>query len=282
MNRYSRGFAVVSLGCLVVLMGLHLAAAAGMGRAWNGMVSVGLLGWASGMIFAVSYHVMPVFLARDFPPDSPIAAHLAIFTVAAAWLTVALLILHPLAIAVGYSLHGIASILFIVNLMQLLRRGILRPGGVTPPPFPEQALVDRVAIQATRMAPIGLVGAPFLLAAVYARLIPGSWFLAGEHWVVLGWLMPMMMGVAYHILPRFTGKMVRRGQWVPIQMALHWLAAAAIVVGLGAGIPALFAAGAFLEGSSLLFFLWQISPMMTVYRPAPFVRTVIPVQEVQR
>ncbi len=279
MNRSSRGFAAVALVCLVAMMLLHLAAGAGISRAWNAMVAVGLLGWASGMIFAVSYHVMPVFLARDFPPDTPITGHLAIFTVAVVWLTVALLLPHPLATAVGYSLHAVAGICFVMNLMQLLRRGIQRPGGVTPPPFPQQAVVDRAAIQATRLAPVGLVGAPLLLAAVYARLLPGSWFLAGEHWVVLGWLMPMMMGVAYHILPRFSQKMVRREQWVPIQMALHWMAAAGIVIGLGAAIPPLFAVGAFLEGSSLLFFLWQISPMMTPYRPAPFARAIMPVQE---
>lgn len=279
MNGASRGFIGVALGLLVGVMLLHLAALSGIGTAWSAMVTLALLGWASGMIFAISYHVMPVFLARDFPPHTPLVGHLGIFSIASVWLPIALLLNHAPATAIGYSLFGGCGIWFVYNLMRLLRDGSPRGGGPPPLPFPEQREVDRAAIQATRYAPLGLVGAPFLLAAVDARWLPGSWHLAGEHWLVLGWLMPMIMGVAYHILPRFSQIPVRSARGAQLQLTLHLVAVPCVVIGLGASIPLLFTLGASLGGISLLLFAWLISPTLTVYRPAVLALHHIPIRE---
>lgn len=275
MNGASRGFVGVALGLLMGVMLLHLAALSGIGTAWSAMVTLALLGWASGMIFAISYHVMPVFLARDFPPGTPLVGHVGLFGISSVWLPIALLLNHAPATAIGYSLFGASGIWFVYNLMRLVRDGSPRSGGPPPVPFPEQRIVDRAAIQATRFAPLGLVGAPLLLVTVYARWLPISWHLAGEHWLVLGWLMPMIMGVVYHILPRFSQIPVRSGRGVQLQFTLHLMAVPCVVIGLGASIPLLFTVGASLGGVSLLLFIWLISPTLTVYCPADH----IPIQE---
>jgi hypothetical protein len=263
MNRYSRGFVAIALVVLVVVALFHLAALAGLWAYWSAMVALGLLGWASGMIFAIAYHVMPVFLARDFPTHAPLRGHFLVFGLATLWLTLAHGLRHAPAIAIGYALYGGSGAWFVYNLFVLIREGTPRPAGPPPAPFAEQRAVDRAAIQATRIAPFSLVGAPLLLAAVYADWVPGRWHLAGEHWIVLGWLMPMVMGVAYHILPRFSHIQTRSIVWVRTQLYLHLVAVPCIVIGLGASVPVLFTIGAAIGGSSLLLFLWNILPTLS-------------------
>lgn len=267
MNLYSRAFVALAITLLVGVALLHLAVLAGVSMAWRAIVALGLLGWASGMIFAIAYHVMPVFLAREFPPTAPRAIHLILFGAAGTWLLIALLIQQTPAIALGYALFGASGICFVFNLTRLFFAGTPRAGGGPPMPFPEQRAVDRAAIQATRFAPLGLVGAPLLLAAVTAGWLPSSWYLAGEHWIVLGWLLPMIMGVAYHILPRLSLKQVQPVWGVRWQLVIHLLALPCVVIGLGASIPPLFTVGAALGGISLLSFLWLIRPTLIIFQP---------------
>ena len=52
-----------------------------------------------------------------------------------------------------------------------------------------------------------------LLLSVQQLWIGGSWYLASEHVATLGWVVLMIVGVAYRALPRFSGHPARGASW---------------------------------------------------------------------
>src|SRR5688572_14687420 len=80
MSPSTRAFAVAGLLALLLAAALHVLVLADMWSAWGAMVHVTLFGWISGLIYAVNYHTMPVFTARDFPHPRLIWAHWALLS----------------------------------------------------------------------------------------------------------------------------------------------------------------------------------------------------------
>lgn len=271
MSRITRAFLIVALLALLAAAALHVLVLAGVARLWPAMIHVSLFGWITGMILAVNYHMLPVFSGRDFPYQRLIAAHWGSFTAGIALATVGLVAGQRRIIIGGMALEAIAALIFAVVTITLFTRGAqIR----TPPlpPVPDQQRVDRVGTQATKLAGVSLPLALGLIVAAYAGWLAPAWLLAAEHLATLGWLMLMVVGVAQHVLPRFSGISVRGVVWARAQLRIHVLALTLMVPALGLGWNRIFGAGALLMGVALLLFGWTIWPTLTVFRPRVTIR----------
>lgn len=262
----TRGWLVSSLLLLAVASLLHTAVLFGASGAWAAMVHLTLFGWISGMIVAVNYHTMPVFTARDFPRPPLIWAHLAVFLAGAPLAAVALLLNINGLLVAGLALELAASLLFMLNIGLLLTRGVPRGVPPAPPPVAGQRAVDKIGTRATSASGLSLPITLALMLGGRTGLISGAWWLAAEHLAALGWVMLMIVGVAYHVLPRFSGRATRGAAWAGAQLGLHLAALLMIVFGLGLGIGGLFAAGALTMSVALALFAWTVWPTLRAVR----------------
>jgi hypothetical protein len=262
----TRAFAVGSLVALPAAALLYLLSALGVIGAWPAMVHLTIFGWISGMIFTVNYHTMPVFAARDFPYPRLVWSHWAAWAAGAALATAGLLVGWSAAVVLGLLLELAAALIFVANTILLFARGPRRATRPLPPPIANQPLVDKVATQATKGAGMALPLALLLLLASRLGWIGGEWALAAEHLAALGWLMMMIVGVAYHVLPRFSGRATRGPRWARWQLRAHYAALALIMLGLGLGWPRAFAAGGALMALALALFARIVWPTLVVIR----------------
>lgn len=268
MKGYTRAFFIVSLIFLPVAAVLHFLTVIGMSGAWAAMVHLTLFGWITGMIYAVNYHTMPVFSGRDFPYPWLIQIHWLVFTLGLPTATAGLLLGVNRLIAGGLLFECIAAFLFVANTVLLFVRGLPRPHRPPAPPIADQAQVDRVGTQATKLAGVCLPLALLLLLA-HPQWLNGLWVLAAEHLAALGWVMLMIVGVAYHVLPRFSGRAVRGVTWARAQLLCHTVALALIVVSLGFGWSRLFALGGVLMTLAVGLFIWTVWPTLRAIDPHP-------------
>lgn len=267
MSQGPRSFLLAGLLALLGAAVLHLLLLLGMGGVWPALVHLMIFGWISAMICAVNYHMMPVFAARDFPNARLIQAHWALFSAGVALATAGLLAGWGVGTIAGLLLQVGAALLFAANTVLLFLRGPRRTHRPPPPPVPDQPLVDRAGTQATGSAGMCLPLALLLLLAAQLGWIGGTWVLAAEHLAVLGWVMLMIVGVGYHVLPRFSGRGVRGLAWARAQVRCHIAALALIVVALGFGWPPLFAAGGLLMACAIGLFAWTVWPTLQAIRP---------------
>ena len=269
MTRITRAFIFSGLAALLGAATLHTLVLAGIGRAWSPMIHLTIFGWISALILAVNYHTLPVFSGREFPFPGLITVHWTLFSGGVAISGISLLGGWREGMGVGISLQLIASLLFIANLLLLFLRGPRRAHGPPIPPNAAQRSIDRLGTRATKTAAVCLPLGLSLLLAQHQRWIGGTWLLAAEHLVVLGWVVLMIVGVGYHVLPRFSGRNVRRVGWARIQLLVHHLALALIVLALGWGWPGFFAVAGLLMTLALGLFVWTIWPTLVVFRQQP-------------
>lgn len=255
---------------LLLLLGaalLHTALLLGASAVWAALIHLTLFGWVSGMIFAVNYHTMPAFTGRDFPYSSLIWAQLAALLAGVTLAVAGLLAAAPIMIMPGLALELLAALLFVLNVALLLTRGPRRRVPPPPPSVPGQGVVDKVATRATALAGACLPLALLLLLGARGGVISGAWWLAAEHLATLGWVMAMIVGVALHVLPRFSGRATRGAAWARAQLGLHLVALALIVLGLGFGWGGLFAAGGLAMSAAIALFAWTIWPTLRAVAP---------------
>jgi hypothetical protein len=266
MTRSTLAFLVVGLITLPGAAMLSLLSLQGVSGVWSAMVHLTLFGWITAMILTVNYHTMPVFSGRDFPYPSLIWAHWAAWVGGISLETIGLLIGWDAGAAAGLLLQLAAALLFVTNMLLLFRRGPRRVHGPLAPPIVDQPQVDRVGTQATRGAGMSLPLALLMLLAVRLGWIGSEWVLPAEHLATLGWLMLMVVGVAYHVLPRFTGRGTRGPAWARAQMRCHLAALVMMVLSLGFGWAWAFAVGGLLMTLALGLFAWTIWPTLYVIR----------------
>ena len=77
-------------------------------------------------------------------------------------------------------------------------------------------------------------------------LAPGRWDLVHTHLNLLGFVVMVIFGVAYHILPRFAGRPLRSEAWAGAHFWLAFLSTAGMAVGfaLPPAAPLLWAGSA--------------------------------------
>jgi hypothetical protein len=100
------------------------------------------------------------------------------------------------------------------------------------------------------------------MLAVRLGWISGAWMLAAEHLAALGWVMLMIVGVSYHVLPRFSGRATRGTEWARAQLLCQIGALMLIVLALGFGWPRIFTAGGLLMALALGLFAWTVWPTL--------------------
>jgi hypothetical protein len=284
MSSSTRAFFIAALIALPGAALLHLLALMGVGGAWPAMVHLMLFGWITAMIYAVNFHTMPVFSARDFPYPRLIWAQWAAWCAGVALATAGILSLWRGVEVAGLLLQLIAALTFIANTILLFRRGAQRPIRPPVPPIASQARVDRIGTQATKLAGLSLPLALLLLLAVRLEWIAGSWLLAAEHITALGWVMLMIVGVAYHVLPRFSGMGTRGPAWAQAQLLCQLGALVLMALALGFGWPRAFALGGLLMALALALFAWTVWPAISRFgRPGQSaiynLKSAIPLEE---
>jgi hypothetical protein len=268
MTTMTRVWMWTSLVALLCAAMLHLLYLAGVSRVWPALIQGMLFGFITTMIIAVNYHLLPVFGARAFPFPWLIVVHWGAFTAGVLVAAVGFVAAWSVLISTGLGLQLFAALVFVANTVLLFVRGVPRAGR-PPLPFPEQAPVDRLGTQATKSAGLCLPLALLLLLAQRFGLVDRAWVLAAEHLATLGWIMLMITGVAYHVLPRFSGRRIRALRWARTHLVCHILALALIVVGLGGGFGRVFALGGALMATALALFAWTVWPTLVAIRRRP-------------
>jgi len=260
MTSTTRAFVLGALAILPIAALLQLLALLGVGAAWPAMVHLTLFGWITGIILAVNYHTMPVFAARDFPSTRLIWLHLVAWLPGVALDGAGQLLGWSLGISLGLALQLLGALVFVANTLLLFLRGPRRASRPIPPPIAGQSRVDGIGTRATKGAGLALPVALALLLAIRLEWLSSAWTLAAEHLVTLGWLMLMIVGVAYHVLPRFSGRGTRGPRWAGAQLLCHYTALVLIVVAIGVGWGPVFALGGVLMSMALALFAWTIWP----------------------
>lgn len=264
MSTATRVFGLTALAALAGATALHVGVLAGEQVLWAPMVRLLLFGWITGFILAVSYHAMPAFLARDFPWPVLSTSHAVLFALSTAAATAADLA-RPTLVPWTTGLQAAVGALFLVNVMALVFRGRRRPTGPSVT-LPAQRQVDRIASRATSAAGAALPAGLALLAAADAGRLAPEWRLAAVHLSTLGWVLGMVVGVGYHVLPRTSGRPIRSVGLVRLQLAVHALAVALIVPALGWGRPDVFVAGGLLMALAMVLFAAAVRPSLAVPR----------------
>jgi hypothetical protein len=269
MSGSTRAWFAAALLALLGASVAHTAVLLGAGATWAAMVHLTLLGWITAMIVAVSYHTMPVFSGRDFPHPAVAWGQLALFATGLSAASLGAALSQPQLHAAGLALELFAALLFATNTILLFTRGVSRGGCPVRPPIPDLEQVDRVGTTATKAAGVCLPLSLALLLAAQLGALRGEWRLAGEHLAALGWVMLMIVGVGYHILPRFSGRGVRGVRWARAQLACHLAALPAAVLGLGLGVGPLFAAGGALMALAAALFGYTVWPTLHPAKARP-------------
>ncbi len=260
----TRAFLIVALFALTGAASLHLLALLSIPGAWPAMVHLTIFGWVTAIIIVVNYHTLPVFSARDFPYPVLIWIHWALLSTGVALAAGGLLTGWNAGILAGLLLQTGGALAFVANTILLFLRGAPRPHRPPVPPIAGQLLVDRAGTSATQLAGMCLPLALLLLLAAQLGWLGGEWTLAAEHLATLGWMLLMIVGVAYHVLPRFSGCGTRGPAWVRAQLLIHVAALALIVLSLGFSWTGGFALGGFLMALALGLFAWTIWPTLRV------------------
>jgi hypothetical protein len=259
-------FALFALPCATML---YLLALLGVPGTWSAMVYLAIFGWITAMIVAVNYHTLPVFSGRNFPYPVLIWIHWALLSVGVALLSISLLAGWRAGMIVGLLLQIGGALVFVANTILLFLRGAARSHRPPVPAIAGQPLLDRAGASATKAAGLCLPLALLLLFAAQLGWVGSQWMLAAEHLATLGWLMLMVVGVAYHILPRFSGCGTRGPAWARAQLLIHLAALVLIVLSLGFGWAGGFALGGVGMVLALGLFAWIIWPTLRVLRPQP-------------
>jgi hypothetical protein len=265
MRSYTRAFVAFGLGILIAMALLHLPALSAGSRASLAFVHLTLFGWPAAIIFAINYHTVPYFAGADFPSERSIWLHFWLFVVGLLVVVAGLARLGQQWLVIGLAIEFAASVVFLANIVWLFARGPKRAEG-PPEASASQHDLDRAGTLATIFSGLLLPLSLLLLLLYETHTIGPLWQLAAEHLATLGWIVMMIVGVSYHILPRFSGREAHSGRWPLGQLALYSAGTALLVLGLGLAHAVMFQAGAVLVTTALVLLAWIVWPTLKVRR----------------
>jgi hypothetical protein len=184
-------------------------------------------------------------------------------TIIGAWLaTVGYVAEEERLIRLGHAAALAGGLVFVSNLLRLFRQ---QPGHAPAPPlpYPDQAAVDRAAIQFTRLS--GL----FLLTGLVVGVLTswwqpesGRWNLVWAHAMLVGFFLSMASGVCYHVLARWTGRRWRAVAPIRLHLLTVAIGLPSMLLALATGRDGLFAVAGPLQAAAVLFFLVNIAAML--------------------
>ncbi|HKG25138.1 MAG TPA: hypothetical protein VKB09_05775, partial [Thermomicrobiales bacterium] len=221
MGRYLVPATMVAAMVAFATAALTVGGIAGHPAWWRAAVSLAVLGGIVPMIAAVNIRVVPVFARRGWSGLGWLRAQVGL-AFAGAWTVYAGRLASERSVVVAGSAIALAAgLVFASNVVRLFRQPAALPP--SPLPFPEQAVVDRLATRFTWLSGFYLlVGLGVGLAIEVWPPQSGRWDLVWAHAMLVGYFLSMAAGVSYHVLSRWTGRPWRSA--VPIR--LHFAVAA--------------------------------------------------------
>ncbi len=225
---------------------------------WRASVALVVLAGITPAIYAVNIRVVPVFSRRSWPSMQWLGAQIAL-ALAGGWAVyLARMIEARWLELIGASASLIAAVVFTINIVRLFRRPVTGPP--SPVPFPEQATVDKIATQFTRLSGLYLLIGLMIGVLIAAGMVePARWDLVWAHAMLIGFFLSMASGVCYHVLSRWTGK-----RWLAIwPMRLHLLVVTGglplMLLALATNVNWLFAVAGPLQAAAIALFLIMIA-----------------------
>ncbi len=232
-----------------------------------------VFGFLTFLIVGMTYLFVPVFARRRLVRPQWVRIHLWVAHVAVWGLILGRLFhLWPLSAAGGLAQLG-STILFAAVVVLTIRRGEPVAPADLPPLLasiaaaPASRDLDRTATGFTRLALIYFAAGGVLGAVLGGPSGFSPQFVASTIWfTVVGVIVIMLCGVAYHLIPRLNGLTVRRdaaAQWQ------YWgLVVAAPVLGVAYFEGWMKVAGLahLVEAASLGLFAWNLWPALAAGR----------------
>lgn len=267
-------------GVFVASAFVHLALGTGLGMAmavhpglvadWRSVhAHLNVNGFLSLLIYGMSYLLVPVFARRRLTLPRLARAHLWLAH-AAVWGLVAGRACQWWPASAAGGVAQIASTLaFAIVIVHTIRRGepldrSRLPAALAPiASTPASAELDRVATRFTRLAVIYLVAGSLGGAALAGASGPSPAESAAIIWfTVVGFIIMMLSGVAYHLIPRLSGRAA--GGAAAARWHYWGLAASAPILGVAYATGARVAAGVghALEAATLLVFAGNLWPAL--------------------
>lgn len=216
MNKHTKRFIASALIYFFIGCSLGLLAVAFPDMAYQIRpihAHINLLGWVSMMIIGVTYFVIPVFVLKHPYSDKAVTLHLILANAGIVGMSVSFLLQNNILLIVSSIIEVVSAYLFLFNIMSTAIKG-------SPvDEVPKEGLfltgdgdetVDKWASSFTQAATFYFVIGCTL--GGYMAISPNGWsyFRVHFHITLLGWVMMMIFGVAYHIFPRFSGNPVRK------------------------------------------------------------------------
>jgi hypothetical protein len=230
------GFALLSLAAAAMAAGLMVRDP----RWWAAAVHLAVLGGLVPMIYAVNIRIVPVFARRMWPKPRMLQAQIATALPGAVLAAAGIRAGNESIKLIGSLLALAGGLLFLANLITLFRQ----PAGASPPlplPFPEQAAVDRIATQFSKLSGVFLV---FGLAVGVALSVwtpdSGRWELVWAHAVLLGGVVSMAAAITYHVLPRWGQATWRSIGLIRLHLLLTVVALPGMLIALATDFDWLF------------------------------------------
>lgn len=228
-----------------------------------------VFGFLTFLIAGMTYLFVPVFARRHLRRPAWVRIHLWAAHVAV-WGLIAGRMTHwwPLSAAGGLA-QLVSTLIFAVVVVATIRFGEPLDPAQLPPLLAALAAaaaskgLDRTATRFTRLALIYLVAGNLLGAALGGPSGFSPRFVAATIWfTVVGFIVMMLCGVAYHLIPRLNGLAGRSETAAGWQYAA--IAAAAPVLGVAYFVGATKAVGLghLLEAAALGLFAWNLWPAL--------------------
>jgi hypothetical protein len=229
---------------------------------WRAAVSLAVLGGIVPMIAAVNIRVVPVFARRSWPGEGWLRAQVGL-AIGGAWTVYAGRLTGERRIVVaGSALALAAGLVFAANVVRLFRQPAMLPA--PPLPFPEQAVVDRLATRFTRLSGLYLlVGLTIGLAIELWPPRTGRWDLVWAHAMLVGFFLSMASGVGYHVFSRWTGRPWRVVAPIRLHLVVVTIGLPLMLLALATDQRDLFMVAGPLQAVALALLLATSAPMVT-------------------
>lgn len=234
---------------------------------WTAAIQFAVTGGFVPIIYAVNIRIVPVFARRAWRMPTLLRLQV-IAALCGAWL----LLGSRLAGWRTGEILGLVSVLgaallFTVNIVLLFRQPV-GPAPAPPLPYPDQARVDWIATQFTRISGIYLVIG--LSLGLITELWPtksGRWDLVWAHSMLVGFFLCMVAGVSYHVLSRWTENRWRSVRAVRMHFALVAVELPVMLVALALNSDPLFRIAGPMQSAALGLFLFNALPMVSGLPP---------------
>lgn len=236
-------------------------------------IAINLFGWMSMLMYAMTYHVIPVFIRRQLHRPQLIKLQMVMANLSVLAIFAGHLLQFKGWVAAGWGGITIAGVLFLVNIIGAATRGA--------PTVDWERRAGQLAHPALDMAAqrhLDKTARPFTEISVVYLILGSAWTTADQFgWVTgegaaaflirYGWLAMMVFGTSYHMLPRLSGRLPAGIGTIRWQLLLANIGVVMAFVGTQGGWAAVARTGMVLI--SLTALIYAVCMSGPVLRPRP-------------